>query len=323
MGPLYGRALLEWPFTLALLTIFGTAAFALAARRLSGVALESMVAAMLPAWRAMALAIVLISPLLMVSITAEMAAVSWSDAIPVVPQVVTQTHAGDVWRWSLPAGVLLLIAAIAPISSNARVWIIAGLSGLLMLMEAMLSHAADKGGIAVLVYLVHETAAATWMGALFGFWMVVRRAQTTPAWTARAAQLVSTTAAWSVAAIVLSGCYTAYQGLGLSLDRLLFSSYGRTLLIKVVAFGAVLSTGAYNRERLLPDATDLVSQKMLLRNVGVESLLLGTAVVGLACLLANTPPAPGHMMNHSGMQMSSGYHGEPNRLGAAGVSFTR
>jgi copper resistance protein D len=305
MDPLYGRALLEWPLTFASLAIFGTAVFALAARSFSDVGLDSMVAAMLPVWRSMALTIVLFSPLLMVIITAEMAAVSWSEAIPLIPQVMAQTHSGEVWRWSLPAGVLLLIVAIAPIASGTRAFVVAGLSGLMLLLEAMLSHASDKGGIAVFVYLVHEAAAATWIGALLGFWTIARRTHASPAWTARAAQLVSTTAAWSVAAIVLSGCYTAYQGLGLSIDRLLFSSYGRTLLIKIVAFCTVLSIGAYNRERLLPEVTDIGTQRVLLRNVGIESLLLGTIVLGLASLLANTPPARGHMMSHPEMEMSS------------------
>ncbi|HTR62106.1 MAG TPA: CopD family protein [Candidatus Binataceae bacterium] len=304
MAPFYGRAVLEWPLAFASLTIFGTAMFLLAARGFSEMELQSMVAAMLPAWRAMALAIVIISPLLLVSITSEMAAVSWPAAVPLVPQVMAQTHSGEVWRWSLPAGLLLLAVTIVPMTETARTFLLAGLGGTLMLLEAMLSHAADRGVIAVLVYLVHEAAAATWIGALLGFWMIARRAHASPAWTSRAVRLVSTTAAWSVAAIVVSGCYTAYQGVGLSIDRLLFSSYGRTLLVKVAAFCAVLSIGAYNRERLLPDVTDANAQRLLLRNVGIESLLLGTLVLGLASLLANTSPARGHMMSHPGMEMS-------------------
>jgi putative copper resistance protein D len=311
MEPLYGRALLEWPLAFASLTIFGTTVFLLAARGFGEVQLDATIAAMLHAWRVMALAIVVISPLMLVVITVEIAAVPWREAIPLIPQVVAQTHPGEVWRWSLPAALLLLVVTMVHMGSAAKIWLIAGLSGLLMLLQAMLSHAADRGSLAVLIYLVHETAAATWMGALLAFWIVARRAQASPAWRARAARLVSSTAAWSVAAIVLSGCYTAYSILGLSIDRLLFSSYGRTLLVKVVAFGAVLSLGAYNRERLLPDVSDVDSQKLLLRNVGVESLLLGTAVVGLACLLANTPPARGHMM-HTGMAMDALYR--PNRL---------
>jgi putative copper export protein len=88
---------------------------------------------------------------------------------------------------------------------------------------------------------------------------------------------------------------------------LLFSSYGRTLIVKVVAFCAVLSIGAYNRERLIPDIAASSTQRILLRNVGMESLVLGVVVVGLAALLANTPPARGHMMSHPGMTMDTLY----------------
>ena len=113
-----------------------------------------------------------------------------------------------------------------------------GLSAVLMFCEAQLSHAVDHGGRAVLIYLIHEAAAGSWIGALLGLWMVARRAQPSADWVARAARMVSTIAAWSVAALVLSGAYTAYLGLGLSIDRLLFSSYGRTLMVKVVMFCA-------------------------------------------------------------------------------------
>jgi len=119
--------------------------------------------------------------------------------------------------------------------------------------------------------------------------------------------MVSTMAVWSVAALVLSGAYTAYQGLGFSVDRLLFSSYGRTLVVKVVVFCAVLSIGAYNRERLIPDIAASGTQRILLRNLGIESLVLGVVVVGLAALLANTPPARGHMMSHPGMAIDTLY----------------
>jgi putative copper export protein len=88
---------------------------------------------------------------------------------------------------------------------------------------------------------------------------------------------------------------------------LLFSSYGRTLIVKVVVFCAVLSMGAYNRERLIPDVAASSTQRILLRNVGIESLVLGVVVVGLAALLANTPPARGHMMSHPGMAMDTLY----------------
>jgi hypothetical protein len=108
-----------------------------------------------------------------------------------------------------------------------------------------------------------------------------------------AAQRVSKLAFCSVIALVISGTYTAYNGLGFDLYRLLFSAYGRTLIAKMTVFAAVLAIGAYNRYWLVPKVAEHAVRDALLRNVRIESVILLLVVVGLASLLANTPPAHG------------------------------
>jgi putative copper resistance protein D len=303
MEPLYARAMLQWPMSLAAAALFGTTGFAIAVQGFEGCAPESMVRALLPAWRAMAITIVVFLPLMMLAQTAQMAQTSWPNAVSLIPEVLSQTHAGQVWRAMAPAAIILLLAAFVPMRGPARIATLWLLALAFILMEALLSHAIDRGAIAVTVYLVHEAAAGLWIGALSAFWIVSHRANPSKPWIARAARAVSTIAAWSVGAIVLSGTFTAYQGIGFDLDRLLYSSYGRTLMIKVVAFCAVLSIGAYSRERLIPEIAEAGAQRMLLRNVAVESLALGLVVMALAALLANTPPAVGHMAMRAGMAM--------------------
>ena len=97
-------------------------------------------------------------------------------------------------------------------------------------------------------------------------------------------------AGWTVAILILSGMYTAYYSLGADSHRLIDSAYGRTLVDKVCAAMLVLLIGAYNRYWVMPAVSQASAQESLLRNVGVESLLL-IGVLGLAALLANTPPA--------------------------------
>jgi putative copper export protein len=88
----------------------------------------------------------------------------------------------------------------------------------------------------------------------------------------------------------LSGLYTAYYSLGADPHRLVEAAYGRALVDKICAAMLVLMIGAYNRYWVMPAVSETSAQESLLRNVGIESILL-VGVLGLAALLANTPPA--------------------------------
>lgn len=294
MNPLYGRALLEWPLVLAVLTIFGTGAFALFFAPSSDPRGEAVVITLSPLWRVLAVVVLLTAPLVLLDITAEMAAVSWWEAIPLIPTVMTDTHVGRVWAGFMPATVLLLAGALLPPQYSFRTIGLLTLSTLLLLFDALSSHATDKGAMAVAVYFVHEIAVGLWIGALLGLWIVARRGQVPEHWVEDAARRVSKLAAWCVLAVVLTGAYTAYEALGVNVSLLLFSVYGRTLSAKIILFGLVLALGAYNRYRLVPEVKVPRSRNALLRNVGAESLILLVGVLALAALLANTPPAHNH-----------------------------
>ena len=294
MPSLYGRALLEWSLMLAVLPIFGTGAFALFFASFDNAPSEAIVSALLPLWRVLAVAALLISPLILLNIAAEMAAVSWGAAIPLLPAVMTETHVGRVWACFLPATGLLLAGAFLPQWSSARPLVLLVVATLLLLFAALSSHAADTGVIAVVVYFLHEIAVGLWIGALLGLWIVAKRGQAPERWVEDAALGVSKLAAWCVLAIVLTGAYMTCSALGLHIDRLLFSTYGRTLIAKLTAFGIVLGIGAYNRYRLVSQVKTPTARKALLRNVGVESLILLMGVLALASLLANTPPGHNH-----------------------------
>jgi putative copper export protein len=89
--------------------------------------------------------------------------------------------------------------------------------------------------------------------------------------------------------LVASGGLLAYRGLGLNLQHLLYSAYGRTLIAKVIMFVIVLTLGSYNRYWLVPQFRIPTARNALLQTVRVECCLL-IVVLGLAALLANTPP---------------------------------
>jgi copper resistance protein D len=306
------RALLEWPLVIATIVIFGTAGFVLFSTSDGRGNLSAVTTCMLPVWRLLGVITLLASPLVFLNVVAEMATVSWRAALPLMPEVFAETHAGRVWEWFLPIALLIFLAAFIPIRPFIRVAILFVLAAVLLFLRALLSHAIDKGIGAIVVYFIHEVGAGLWIGSLLVLWMVAKRSKAPYGWIEDAARLVSKVAFWSVVAIVVSGIYAAYNGLGFSLHQLVFSAYGRTLIAKVTVFAAVLAIGGYNRYWLVPQVNDSVAREGLLRNVGVESAILVFGVLALATLLANTPPAHGSIMNmgHSAMVM---FAGEPLR----------
>ena len=274
-------------------TIFGTAGFILLLARERAFDLRAAAASLVTPWRLLAAVIFLVSPLVLLSVTADMASVSWSGAVPLVPEVLAETHAGNIFEWFLPLAFVLLLTSLIPLPQPVRTAMLFLLAGVLLLLQALLSHAIDKGTLAVGVYFLHEVTSGLWVGALLALWMVAHRGNPPDVWVEHAARLVSKLAFWSVTALVITGTYTAYNGLGFDIYRLLFSAYGRTLVAKVIVFAGVLAIGAYNRYWLVPNVGDPALRDTLLRNVRIESVILLLAVVGLASLLANTPPAHG------------------------------
>jgi len=314
-----GRALLVWPLVVSLVTIFGTTSFVLlsAGERISD--FQAVAPSLLTLWRVLAAVIFVLSPLVLLNITADMAGVSWASAVGFAPQVLAETHAGSVFEWFLPVALLLLLSACIPLPQSIRTTMLSLLAGVLLMLQALLSHAIDKGALAVAVYFLHELAVGLWVGALLALWMVTRYGDPPDIWVERAARRVSKLAFWSVIALVISGTYTAYNGLGFDLYRLVFSAYGRTLITKVTVFAGVLVIGAYNRYWLVPKVAEPAARDALLRNVRIESVILLLAVVGLASLLANTPPGHG-MGGHGGHPMMAMMVADPisrslNRLG--------
>ena len=289
MNPLEQRAVVTWPLLVAETLILGTTAFCLliAPRTDSR---DKVPHAFESCWRSLALLASVFSPLTLLVTTADMADVSVRAAIPLLPQVVCETHLGHVWSWSFPVTVALLVAAWLPISAIKRSSLLCFLAALLLLSGSLLSHAIDRGVLAVSIDFIHQVAAALWLGAVVGIWFGAVRGGLGADWVRQAAPRVSRAAGWSVAILLLSGLYTAYSALGPNPSRLIDTAYGRTLLVKLGAATPVLLLGASNRYWLMATITRESSQKALLRNVSVESALL-VLILGLAVLLANTPPA--------------------------------
>ncbi|HKD66427.1 MAG TPA: CopD family protein [Candidatus Binataceae bacterium] len=283
------RAWCEMPFLTALLLVFGLAAFALMILPPQS-ELESAAAQILTAMRVLAMVALMMAPLQVLTGVASMAGTTLVDALPLAAEVLRQTHFGKVWVASAPLLLAMAAATWIPRRSRSRAWLIALIGAALLMLRAFASHAVDFGTPAIVLYVVHEGGAALWGGALLGLLFVARRGELERPAAALVVQRVSRLAGWCVALLVASGVYIAYCCLGLSLDHLLYSAYGRTLVAKVTVFAVIAALGGYNRYWLMPQFSAASARSHLMRSVRIECCLMAGVLV-LAVLLANTPPA--------------------------------
>jgi putative copper export protein len=278
-----GPAIFTWPVLIAQLVIFGTAAFAL------------MFAPLVPGdyagdpimlWRGLAILNLVMSPMVFMEMASGMAQASWMEVLPLVPQILRETFAGRIWTWRFLVVVMLAIIVWIPARATLVALGALTLSAILLTLGSFTSHAIDKGLPMVAVYTLHQAGAGLWLGALVSLLMSARRG---PAVLEAFAPRVSTVSAWSVGIMALSGPLIALRWLGWNPHLLVDSSYGRTLMVKIVIAAPVLLIGGYNRYWQMPAVAKSSVRSMLIRAVAAEGVLL-VAVLAWSAILANTPP---------------------------------
>ncbi len=286
--PFTARALCEWLMLIVLLPAFGLAMFAAFVLPQPS---QAQPPVRLWSWlRAMALAALVLAPFQFATAVASMAGTGIGQALVLMPEVMRGTYFGQVWIVSAPLFVALAAAVWIPGRSRRRAQLAAAIAASLLALRATASHAIDYGAVAILSYFAHEAAAGMWAGALVGLWLTAGPAARARPGDELIVGRVSRTCGWCVAALAITGAYIAYRGLGLSLDHLLYSAYGRMLIAKLAVFAILVMTGAYNRYWLVAQFHAAPARNALMQSVRVECALI-TGVLLLAALLANTPPA--------------------------------
>jgi copper transport protein len=269
--------------------IFGTTAFALVGMPRHVAEVDRSSRSMASLWRVLALIVLVMSPLRLLSIAAGMADSTLREVIPIMPQVMSETFAGRVWTWRLATALLLALAAWIPAPGRLATTLIFTISVALLAFQAITSHAVDKGAFAIAAHFTHQAAAGMWIGALVSLLIGATYGHAGAEWLRTATSRVSTIAGWSVAALIVTGLIRAWDALGLRIDLLVNSLYGRTLLWKVGTAATVILIGGYNRYRLVGSVGESSARASLIRNVAVECALLAV-VLGWSVVLSNTPP---------------------------------
>ena len=238
-------------------------------------------------------------------------------------QVLAQTGFGAHWlmreAWLIAIIVLLMLYlrghVVPDASSHLLLAVMTPLIGALVISQALTSHAAavsDDSFIPVIVDALHLLAASVWVGGLCSLAITIvpllRRGPVEKVLARTILRRFSILAVSSVAILAITGLLSSGEQVA-SLDALLFTLYGRSLLLKTTLVMGVLLIALINSALVHPRVADLIRRvlrrpigwtplpaRFLWRTIVLESI--GAAIVVLfAALLTASPPARAPELN--------------------------
>jgi putative copper export protein/mono/diheme cytochrome c family protein len=221
--------------------------------------------------------------------------------------LLTATQFGDAWL--VRSALLLLLAVLLLRFDVAAGWPTRAESALAALLAsgfaaglAWAGHGGAEAGTAGLIAALgdaaHLVAAGGWLGGLVPFVMIMAgahkaRDQNSPAFAVDVTARFSNLGIVAVAVLLVTGLLNSWYLVG-SVPRLLGTSYGQLLLLKVGLFAAMVALAAVNRLRLRPRLNDpprrAATLQALTRNGAIE-IALGLVILAIVGALGTMPPA--------------------------------
>ena len=161
-----------------------------------------------------------------------------------------------------------------------------------LLIHALAGHAAAPSSLRWLNLAsqwLHLLAVAIWIGGLA--WLVAGIAGAPRPALARAARRFSALAAWSLAAVALTGVQRAAAEVG-GWSGLLGTAFGRALDVKLGLFAALVLLGGVNHFRVVPSLAgwSAAGRPARLRRTGRGELVVASGVLLAAAVLSQLPP---------------------------------
>ena len=222
---------------------------------------------------------------------------SWKLAWNALPDVAT-THAGRAEMTGLCPAPFLVAFSLFPSALRRTRWVVAGSTLVLILLasRAFCGHAASDGDFTLRegTQFLHLSSIAVWGGGILvaGFITVPHLTSVTEQdEVVRFGKRLSQTVTIALIAVILSGLYNAWKGLGGSPSHIADSPWGRMLMLKVSFVLLALGHGA--RVRLLlgrKDSGTTGRASLIRRWIRAEAILM-LVVFTCSGWLANLPPA--------------------------------
>jgi len=254
-------------------------------------------------------------------------------------KVLTETRFGDDWlvRAVLAAFIAISIKRFEPLRGWPSGWegaVAVLLSGAFMASLAWAGHGGANPGIAGEIQVgadaLHLVAAGAWIGGLLPFALVMACAlrmqnETWPLVAADITRRFSAFAVIVVGVLLLTGLSNTWFLVG-SLPRLLGTTYGQLLLLKVALVIAMVAVAAVNRLVLMPRLRDTAGAAGVLsrlRSNGLIEIALGLIILAVVGALGTTPPAAHTQVQWPfSVRLSPAAFNDPASRTAALVSLT-
>ena len=239
---------------------------------------------------------------------AAMSEVPLLSAGGAIGDVLAHTHFGHAWI--LGSAALLVLASISNLREHwlgpSRLMTAVGCALLFAASKSWMSHAGSSGQLLPFVIdWVHLVSVSIWAGAVFVATAVVLRRPHPVGLGERSAcaafvEYLSAVATWSLVAVLVTGAFSAWRGLGGSTQALFSSTYGQILLAKLVLVALAVALGAHNRfvgmppllnGLRLPQSSSPGPQQAFYRVLFLESVVLVAVLVAAADLSTSAPPS--------------------------------
>ncbi|MGO1665650.1 cytochrome c oxidase assembly protein [Flaviflexus sp.] len=201
-------------------------------------------------------------------------------------QFMTEIELGQIMAWSILLAVIVSIVAAFASTMAGSAWTMA-LSAVAMVPIALTGHASGAAShtLAVSSIYIHLLAMSAWAGGLIAFLATAPRSGRLAAYASR----YSSIAAWALGLTIYSGFLAGFIRFN-SPAELFTSSYGRLLLVKVLATGVLALAGLAHRRRTLATIEETPRP---FTKLAVGEVLIMTGVIGVAAALSNSaPPVP-------------------------------
>lgn len=220
------------------------------------------------------------------------------------------TQFGGVSALRLALLVLLVVIVFIPSQHRARLFLLFLVSGMLLVSQAWLGHAAEGGAglygdAMILTYGAHVLAGSAWVGGLAPLVLALSELRSSRPYDAaeRALRMLSRYSLMGMGAVTLivaSGIANATFRVGADFDKLVMTTYGTVLGAKLFMVAVMLGLAYFNRFVAMPrlgnfTAHDGPAAKGMPLAAGLCLSIaaewgVGLLVLGLAALLGITPP---------------------------------